>query len=178
MLIILTLYVVLVWLIFSKLKLVRWGWGSGTVAVLIGACFGTLSTGFALTVRKEETLIATLTFLQLPLSFLSSTFIQPGLMPDWMRTVSHFNPLEWGVEAARAAGIVSSGDRVVLTAGTAVNIPGCSGSSRCARGSRCGRRSATSARSSRAGSAPGVTSGCAPGAPHGRRRPACRSRRL
>ncbi|MBR0784126.1 HlyD family secretion protein [Bradyrhizobium iriomotense] len=37
MLIILTLYVVLVWLVFSKLKLVRWGWGSGTVAVLIGA---------------------------------------------------------------------------------------------------------------------------------------------
>ena len=37
MLIILTLYVVLVWLIFSKLKLVRWSWGSGTVAVLIGA---------------------------------------------------------------------------------------------------------------------------------------------
>jgi multidrug resistance efflux pump len=37
MLIILTLYIVLVWLIFSRLKLVRWGWGSGTVAVLIGA---------------------------------------------------------------------------------------------------------------------------------------------
>ncbi|WP_247344709.1 HlyD family secretion protein [Bradyrhizobium sp. 61] len=37
MLIILTLYIVLVWLIFSKLKLVRWGWGSGTAAVLIGA---------------------------------------------------------------------------------------------------------------------------------------------
>ncbi|WP_213288797.1 HlyD family secretion protein [Bradyrhizobium sp. sGM-13] len=37
MLIILTLYLVLVWLIFSKLKLVRWGWASGTVAVLIGA---------------------------------------------------------------------------------------------------------------------------------------------
>jgi multidrug resistance efflux pump len=37
MLIILTLYLVLVWLIFSKLKLIRWGWASGTVAVLIGA---------------------------------------------------------------------------------------------------------------------------------------------
>src|SRR5689334_14600758 len=37
MLIILTLYLVLVWLLFSKLKLVRWGWGSGTIAVLIGA---------------------------------------------------------------------------------------------------------------------------------------------
>jgi multidrug resistance efflux pump len=37
MLIILTLYIVLVWLLFSKLKLVKWGWGSGTVTVLIGA---------------------------------------------------------------------------------------------------------------------------------------------
>jgi multidrug resistance efflux pump len=37
MLIILTLYVVLAWLIFSRLKLIRWGWVSGTVTVLGGA---------------------------------------------------------------------------------------------------------------------------------------------
>ncbi|MVT69712.1 biotin/lipoyl-binding protein [Bradyrhizobium pachyrhizi] len=37
MLIILTLYLVLVWLIFSRLKLVKWGWASGTAAVLVGA---------------------------------------------------------------------------------------------------------------------------------------------
>jgi multidrug resistance efflux pump len=37
MLIILTAYLLLVWLIFSRLKLVRWGWASGGVAVLIGA---------------------------------------------------------------------------------------------------------------------------------------------
>jgi len=36
MLIIATLYVVLLWLVFSKLKLLRWGWFSGTVAVLGG----------------------------------------------------------------------------------------------------------------------------------------------
>src|SRR3954453_19374895 len=36
MLIILTLYIVLVWLLFSKLKLVKWGWVSGTFAVLGG----------------------------------------------------------------------------------------------------------------------------------------------
>jgi multidrug resistance efflux pump len=36
-LIILCLYLVLVWLIFSKFKLLKWGWGSGTVAVLGGA---------------------------------------------------------------------------------------------------------------------------------------------
>lgn len=37
MLIILTLYIVLAWLLFSKLKLVKWGWVSGTVAALGGA---------------------------------------------------------------------------------------------------------------------------------------------
>jgi multidrug resistance efflux pump len=37
MLIILCLYIALVWLVFSRLKLVRWGWGSGTVTVLVGA---------------------------------------------------------------------------------------------------------------------------------------------
>jgi len=36
-LIILCLYVVALWLVFSKFKLVRWGWLSGTVSILIGA---------------------------------------------------------------------------------------------------------------------------------------------
>jgi multidrug resistance efflux pump len=36
MVIILCLYVVALWLVFSKFKLVRWGWLSGTVAALIG----------------------------------------------------------------------------------------------------------------------------------------------
>ena len=36
MVIILCLYIVALWLLFSKFKLVRWGWLSGTVAVLIG----------------------------------------------------------------------------------------------------------------------------------------------
>ena len=37
MLIILTLYLVLIWLVFSKFKMLRWGWGSGAVTVLLGA---------------------------------------------------------------------------------------------------------------------------------------------
>jgi multidrug resistance efflux pump len=35
--IILCLYIVALWLVFSKMKLVRWGWLSGTISVLIGA---------------------------------------------------------------------------------------------------------------------------------------------
>jgi hypothetical protein len=37
MVILAILYGFLVWLVFSKVKLVRWGWLSGTVAVMIGA---------------------------------------------------------------------------------------------------------------------------------------------
>ena len=37
MLIILCLYVVALWLLFSKFKVVRWGWLSGTISVSIGA---------------------------------------------------------------------------------------------------------------------------------------------
>ena len=36
MLIILCLYVVALWLVFSKFKLVRWGWLSGTISIVIG----------------------------------------------------------------------------------------------------------------------------------------------
>ena len=46
MVIILCLYVVVLWLVFSKFKLVRWGWLSGTVATLVGVFF--LATFLAL----------------------------------------------------------------------------------------------------------------------------------
>jgi multidrug resistance efflux pump len=36
-LIILCLYIIALWVVFGKFKLVRWGWASGTVAVLVGA---------------------------------------------------------------------------------------------------------------------------------------------
>ncbi|MES1149177.1 MAG: biotin/lipoyl-binding protein, partial [Bradyrhizobium guangdongense] len=37
MVIILCLYIAAMWLVFSKFKLVRWGWLSGTISILIGA---------------------------------------------------------------------------------------------------------------------------------------------
>lgn len=73
------------------------------VAVLVGAGFGAISNGLALLTRKEETLIALMQFFMLPLSFLSTTFMQKDLMPDWMQTVAQFNPVNWAVDAAREA---------------------------------------------------------------------------
>jgi ABC-2 type transport system permease protein len=73
------------------------------VAILVSAAFGCLSIGLALLVRRQETLVATVQFLLLPLSFLSVTFMQKNLMPDWMQTLAGYNPLNWAVEAGRAA---------------------------------------------------------------------------
>jgi ABC-2 type transport system permease protein len=73
------------------------------VSILVAAAFGCLSIGLALLIRREETLIAIVQFLLLPLSFMSVTFMQKSLMPDWMQTISNYNPLNWAVEAGREA---------------------------------------------------------------------------
>lgn len=73
------------------------------VSVLLGSAFGCLSIGLALLVRREETLIATIQFLLLPLSFISVTFMQKDLMPSWMQSLVKYNPLNWAVEAGRGA---------------------------------------------------------------------------
>jgi ABC-2 type transport system permease protein len=73
------------------------------ISALLGATFGALSNGFALIVRQEEALVGAVQFLVLPLTFLSSTFLQSNLMPTWIRHISDVNPVNWGVVAGRAA---------------------------------------------------------------------------
>ena len=53
--------------------------------------------------RQRETLIGAVTFVQLPLTFLSAALMQQSLVPGWIRTVAKFNPVNWAVEAARGA---------------------------------------------------------------------------
>ena len=72
-------------------------------AVLLGACFGALSDGMALVVRQRESLIGVNTFVVLPLTFASSAFLPLNLAPSWIATVAKVNPLNWAVEAGRAA---------------------------------------------------------------------------
>jgi ABC-2 type transport system permease protein len=72
-------------------------------AILLGMAIGALSDALALVVRKEETVIATVTSLTLPLSFLSGTFMDLNLAPAWIGEVAKFNPLQWAVVAGREA---------------------------------------------------------------------------
>jgi ABC-2 type transport system permease protein len=72
-------------------------------SILLGTAIGALSHAIALRTRTQETLIAVSQGIILPMTFLSTTFMVPELMPDWMATVAGFNPLTWAVDAARSA---------------------------------------------------------------------------
>jgi ABC-2 type transport system permease protein len=72
-------------------------------AGLLGTGFAALSNALALITRQEESLIGAVTFLQLPLTFLSTAFMQPALMPDWIGTVARYNPVDWAIRAGREA---------------------------------------------------------------------------
>jgi ABC-2 type transport system permease protein len=73
------------------------------VAALLGASFASLSNGIGVLARQRETLIGAVSFVLLPLTFLSSALMQQSLVPGWIRTVGRFNPVNWAVEASRSA---------------------------------------------------------------------------
>lgn len=78
-------------------------------AVLLGTAIGALSNGIALLSRREETMIAVSNFVLLPMTFLSSVFMAQALMPQWMQDVAQYNPVNWAVQAGRAA-LATNGD--------------------------------------------------------------------
>lgn len=78
-------------------------------AALLAMAFAGLSHGIALLVRKEASMIAAANFIGLPLMFISSILIPTDSMPHWIEVVSRFNPVNWGVRAARNA-IVAGGN--------------------------------------------------------------------
>jgi ABC-2 type transport system permease protein len=86
-------------------------------AVLLGGAFGALSSGLALLVRREETVIAAVQFVLLPLTFLSSVLMQPSLIPGWVQDVARVNPVNWAVEAGREALAADTDWGLVLSRG-------------------------------------------------------------
>jgi ABC-2 type transport system permease protein len=78
------------------------GWAVVVVAaILVNSAFAGISQGIALLTRREATMIAVANFIGLPLLFVSTTLLARAQMPHWMRVASHFNPMDWGVRAAR-----------------------------------------------------------------------------
>jgi ABC-2 type transport system permease protein len=71
-------------------------------AILVNSAFAGISQAIALLTRREATMIAVANLIGLPLLFLSSTLLARAQMPHWIRVASRFNPVDWGVKAARA----------------------------------------------------------------------------
>ncbi|MBS1787683.1 MAG: ABC transporter permease [Acidobacteria bacterium] len=71
--------------------------------MLLAAPFAALSNALALAIRKQESVIGASNFILMPLTFLSPVFMASAVMPGWIRSVSRYNPVNWSVEAARAA---------------------------------------------------------------------------
>ncbi len=72
-------------------------------AMLVGASVAAFSDAIALGQPNRETVIGINTLLTLPLTFLSAAFMPLNLVPDWLRTIAGYNPVNWAVEAGRAA---------------------------------------------------------------------------
>ena len=73
------------------------------VSALLGASFASLSNALALVVRERESLIGAVTSVTLPLTFVSTAFMQQTLVPHWIRVIAKFNPVTWAVQAGRSA---------------------------------------------------------------------------
>ena len=78
----------------------------GAIAVaLLGGAFGVAWSGTsfvpALLTRNEQATSA-LSILFFPVAFMSTAFVPPALMPDWLRLVNDWNPISFVIEAMRS----------------------------------------------------------------------------
>ena len=73
------------------------------VAIVLGsALFSTLSLIIACIVKTRERFMGIGQVLTMPIFFASNAIYPLSLMPDWLRAVSHLNPLTYEVDALRA----------------------------------------------------------------------------
>ena len=77
--------------------------GCAVMLVVGAATFCALGLAITALIPNADAAPAIVNATILPLMFLSSILIGAALMPGWIREVSRFNPVNWGVQAARNA---------------------------------------------------------------------------
>ncbi len=83
---------------------------TGVVGILLilltvaffGLAWSGISLAIGLKTKSSETVFAIGGFLTFPLLFMSTALTPTAFMPDWISTVSSFNPISYTVNAARA----------------------------------------------------------------------------
>ena len=76
--------------------------GVAAIIVLGSVLFSTLSLIIACIVKTRERFMGIGQVLTMPIFFASNAIYPLSLMPDWLRAVSHANPLTYEVDALRA----------------------------------------------------------------------------
>jgi ABC-2 type transport system permease protein len=76
--------------------------GVGAFIVLGSGLFSTLSLIIACIVKTRERFMGIGQVLTMPIFFASNAIYPLSLMPDWLRAISHINPLTYEVDALRA----------------------------------------------------------------------------
>jgi ABC-2 type transport system permease protein len=81
------------------------------IGLLFSIWFLAYSNILAVLTKDQESTIIGANLLQFPLLFLSSAFLPLGSLPRWIQVIAAFNPVTYGVDAARALML----DRDVMT---------------------------------------------------------------
>ena len=72
------------------------------IAIVFAVWFTAFSNIVALVTEDQESTIIGANLLQFPLLFVSSAFLPVDILPNWVQVVATFNPITYGVDAARA----------------------------------------------------------------------------
>jgi len=75
----------------------------GVFMMMFLVCVGLSSLFIAITIRstRMETPMAVMNLINLPMMFASNAFFPTKFMPDWLQTISKFNPLTYTTDAVR-----------------------------------------------------------------------------
>ena len=76
--------------------------GIVAVGMLFSLWFLALSNSLAVVTKDQESTIIAANLLQFPLLFLSSAFLPLDSLPGWVQTFASYNPVTYGVDAARS----------------------------------------------------------------------------
>ena len=85
--------------------------GIVAVGMLFSLWFLALSNSLAVLTKDQESTIIAANLLQFPLLFLSTAFLPLDSLPGWVQTFATYNPVTYGVDAARSLML----DRDVMT---------------------------------------------------------------
>jgi ABC-2 type transport system permease protein len=71
------------------------------LVALLGMGFAAFANGLALLLRRQELVMTISNLIAMPLMFLSAMMMPSALLPGWLNTARHFNPVDYAIVGVR-----------------------------------------------------------------------------